>query len=248
MNTSKRMMTHAATFAFATALCGSAAAQQQQPPQTIAGGLQRMQGSKVAYAYVRPGTNWTKYRTIMLKTLVVPANARNTAAPGATADFGESYMLPDSAVTQLQSAFATSMQNVLGSAGYTFVSTPQADTLIVAPQVVKIVLSAPVESSRLDQSSPGITFSRGGGSITVGAVLADGASRVVIAEAIDRQYGSNVWGVNNSTTNMAQAREVFDQWARDLRDRLQSGAASSLGLDPPRSSEPFLDSAGATAR
>lgn len=70
-------------------LCGVAAA-QKQAPQSLPGDLQRVQGSKVALAYVRPGTNWTKYRTILLKKLVVPASARNTAAPGTFPESGES--------------------------------------------------------------------------------------------------------------------------------------------------------------
>lgn len=203
-------------------LCGVAAA-QQQAPQSLPGDLQRVQGSKVALAYVRPGTNWTKYRTILLKKLVVPASARNTAAPGTFPEFGESYMLTDNDVAQLQSDFAQSMHNVLGSAGYTFVTTPGPNTLIVAPQVAQIRLKAPIESSRLDYSSMGQTYSQGGGSITMAAVLADGSSNVVIAQVLDRNYGNNFWSVNNSVNNLQQAKQAFDQWATDLKNKLQSG-------------------------
>ena len=110
--------TYAIVLAAATMLCGEAVA--QQAPQALPGGLERVQGAKVAFAYVRPGTNWTKYKTILLKKLVVPANVRNAAPSGTTPDFGESYMLSDSDVAQLQTDFAHSMQNILGAAGYTF--------------------------------------------------------------------------------------------------------------------------------
>jgi len=210
----------AAVLTFATLFCGSALAQQQEP-QSLPGGLVRVQGSKVALAYVRPGTVWTKYRTILLQKLAVPASARNTAPPGQYAGFGESYMLSDSDVATLQDDFAKSMHNILGSAGYTFVTTAQADTLIIAPQIAKILLNAPIDSSRIG-SGMGQTFSAGAGSITIAAVMADGASKTVIAEAMDRNYGSNLWTVNNSTTNLQQARQAFDQWATDLKDKLQS--------------------------
>jgi hypothetical protein len=211
----------AAVLTVATLFCGSALAQQQEP-QSLPGGLVRVQGSKVALAYVRPGTDWTKYKTIFLGTLAVPASARNTAPPGQTADFGESYMLPENAVAKLQSDFAQSMHNILGGAGYTFVTTPQADTLIVTAQIAKIRLKAPIESSRMNYSSMGQTYSQGGGSITMAAVLADGSTKAVIAEVIDRNYGSNVWSVNNSSANLEQARQAFDQWASDLKNKLQS--------------------------
>src|SRR5262249_10182415 len=145
MNVSNRTMTLTASFAFAAVLSGGAFAQQaQQAPQALPGGLDRVQGSKMAFAYMRPGTDWTRYRTILLKPLAVPASARNTAPPGASPDFGESYMMSNSDVAQLQSDFAQSMQNILGRAGYTFVTTPRADTLIVQPQIVKILLNAPI--------------------------------------------------------------------------------------------------------
>jgi hypothetical protein len=190
------------------------------PPESLSNGLQLVPGTKVALAYVRPGTDWTKYKTILLKPLSIPPNVRNTAPKGADPEFGESYLLSDDAVTTLQSAFAQSMHDVLGQAGFTFVTTPQANTLIVAPQVLRILLNAPIENSRPDYS---MTFSAGGaGSMTIEAVLADGATQTVIAEVADRKYGSNMWRVNNSVTNLAQARQAFDQWARDLRDRLAS--------------------------
>jgi hypothetical protein len=195
---------------------------QQQAPGTLPGGLVRNQSSPLALAYVRPGTNWGKYKTIELRTLAVPAKVRNAAPPGQTPEFGESYILSDSDVTNLQQYFAQSFHNILGNAGFTFVATPQANTLIIIPQVDKIELSAPIQDTRMSYAGPGFTLSQGGGAMAVSAVLADGATGVVIAEVADRQYGSSTWGLNNSVSNYAEAREAFDQWARDLRDKLQS--------------------------
>jgi len=192
------------------------------PPQSLSNGLQRVQTSKVALAYARPGTDWTKYKTIFLRTLVVPASARNAAPPGASPEFGESYLLTDENVAELQKSFSDSMHNVLGNAGFTFVTTPRADTLIVAPEIVKIVLNAPIQNTRQSYSGMGFTVSQGGGAIEMAAVLGDGASNTVVAEVVDRKYGSNMWGLNNAVTNLAEARDVFDQWANDLSDRLTS--------------------------
>lgn len=219
------LSTCAVALSVATVFCNTALA--QQTPQALQGGLERVQASKLAFAYVRPGTNLTRYRTILLKPLIVPASVRNAASSGASPESGESYMLSASDVAKVQSDFAQSMHNVLGSAGYTFVTTPQADTLIVQPEIVKILLDDPVESSRQTSPGGGMTFSGGGGSITIAAVLADGASNVIIAEVMDRNYGSNVQDVNDSTSNYAQAREAFDSWAGDLRDRLQGGQPAS---------------------
>jgi hypothetical protein len=203
--------------ASATALHSQATA-----PQTLPGGLQRVPDSKVALAYVKPGTVWTKYHTIQLKPLVVPAKVHNAAPKGTVPEFGESYVLRDSDVTALQSAYGESMRKTLSNNGFTFVTTPQADTLIVVAQIIDIKLAAPIEDTRMDDAGPSMTFTQGGGSLAISAVLADGASGQVIAEAADRQYPANVWGVNNSVSNFAAARQAFDDWGQRLSDRLKN--------------------------
>jgi hypothetical protein len=114
------------------------------------------------------------------------------------------------------------MQDILGKAGYTFVDTPQADTLIVAPVVMKIRLNAPIENTRRSYSGNGRTYSQGSGSITVGAVLADGGNNEVLAQVVDHSYPSDMWRVNNQVTNMADAKMAFAKWARALRETLKS--------------------------
>ena len=199
----------------------SVASAQTPPAQTLSNGLVLVPGAKVALAYVRPGTVWTKYHTILLKPLAIPPNVRNAAPNGTVPEFGESYILTDDDVTLLQKAFADSMHNVLGQAGYAFVTAPQANTLVVAPQVLRIQLNAPIEDTREDFTD-GFTLSQGGGSMTMEGVLADGTTKVVLAEVADRQYGSGMWGLNNSVSNLAEARQAFDKWGRDLRDRLET--------------------------
>jgi hypothetical protein len=62
--------------------------------------------------------------------------------------------------------------------------------------------------------------SRGAGPMSVGAVLADGATWQVLAQIGARSYSADVWQINNSTTNRAEARRAFNKWARALSDRL----------------------------
>lgn len=208
-------------FVLAVLFAGGALA-QQSAPQTLSNGLQRVQGSKVALAYERPGTTWSKYRTILLQPLQIPPNVRNAAPQGAFPQFGESYIIPDNDIATLKQDFSNSFHKALTDAGFSLVTSPQADTLIIYPEIRKIVLNAPIENTRESYSGMGFTVSRGSGSITMAAVLADGGTKTVIAEVLDRQYGSNIYGLNNSVTNFAQARYAFDTWANDLVNALQS--------------------------
>ena len=205
------------TTALAFSLLNVAAA----PPHKIDGGLVHHPDSSFRLAYVKPGANFAKFKTIQLRTLEIPPDARDGGS-GQTRRFRESYILGDKEVAALQSAYSDTMRDILGKAGFNFVDTPAADTLIVAPVVMKIRLNAPIENTRVGYSGRGRTYSRGGGSITIGAVLADGSSGEVLAQVVDHSYPSAFWRINNRVTNLADARQAFAQWARALRDTLRS--------------------------
>ena len=190
------------------------------PPHKLENGLLRTE-TKFKLAYVMPGTSFAKYKTIQLRTLEIPPDARDGGS-GQTKRFRESYILGDKEVAALQSAYNDTMRDILGKAGYTFVDTPQADTLIVAPMVMKIRLNAPIESSRVGYSGRSRTYSQGGGSITIGAVLADGGNSEVIAQVVDHGYPTDMWRINNRVTNLSDAKQVFSKWARALRETLKS--------------------------
>jgi hypothetical protein len=191
------------------------------PPHKLDNGLLRTE-TRFKLAYVMPGTSFAKYKTIQLRTLEVPPDARDGGS-GQTKRMRESYILGDKEVAALQSAYSDTMKDILGKAGYTFVDTPQADTLIVAPVVMKIRLNAPIESSRVGYSGRSTTYSQGGGSLTIGAVLADGSNNEVLAQVVDHSYPSSMWRMNNRVTNMADAKSAFAKWARALRETLKGG-------------------------
>jgi hypothetical protein len=185
-----------------------------------ANGLVQVPSSRAVLAYVRPGTDWSKYRTVLIDGLRIPTTIREDAGKGKSTRFRESYVLRDEDVAALQSDYDKAMRDALSKAGYSFVTTPGADTLVIAAQIVDLRLNAPVESSRLSYSSRGRVYSRGAGSMSVGAVLADGPTWQVLAQIGARSYSADVWQINNSTTNRAEARRAFNKWARALSDRL----------------------------
>ena len=192
------------------------------PPHKLENGLVQTKDTSFRLAYVKPGASFAKYKTIQLRALEIPPDARD-AGSGQTKRFRESYILGDKEVAALQGAYKDTIQDILGKAGYTFVDTPGADTLIVAPMIMKIRLNAPIESSRMGYSGRSRTYSQGAGSITIGGVLADGSSNEVLAQVVDHNYPGSFWRVNNSVTNLADAKTAFAKWARALRETLKGG-------------------------
>jgi hypothetical protein len=208
------------SLAIAVVLCAAPSIAADAPPQSLPGGLQRVENAKVDLAYVLPGTDWSKYKTIQLRELAIPAEVRNAAPPGTTTSFRESYVLRDKDVLAIQKAYAEVTKDELAKGGFTFVEAPGPDTLIIVPKIIDIKLNAPIEESRASYSGRGRTYTKGVGSIAIAAGLADGATGKVIAEAADRNYSADVWGINNSATNMGEARQAFRSWAKLLRNRL----------------------------
>jgi len=191
-------------------------------PATL-NGMQRVASSRVKLAYVRPGTDWKKFRTVQIRELSIPLEVRDATPSGQTKKFRESYVLGDKQVTALQKAYMDVMRDRLGDAGFTVVDTPAADTLIVATKVMDIRLSAPIESTRMSYSSRGSVYSQGGGAIAITAALADGTSGQVLAEVADSRWpNSDMWRINNSVSNLSDAKQAFSFWANALRDRLKS--------------------------
>lgn len=195
-------------------------------PQTTSDGLVRVPDAKVMIAYVRPNTDWAKYKTIKLQPLVIPPKARNTAPKGERPEFGETNMLSDQDVAAIQKAYQDVTREELTKAGYTVVDTAQADTLVVSPQIVNITLNAPLDSSRASFDTPGLTFTQGAGSMAMDAQFTDGGSGTTVAVAADRKYSHHMWGINNSVENMGEARTAFGSWARELASSLKDRSVS----------------------
>ncbi|HKD47374.1 MAG TPA: DUF3313 family protein [Rhizomicrobium sp.] len=192
--------------------------------QTPSGlGLERTTETRLRITYTLPGADWTRFKTIQLHPLSVPPDAADATPTNVGARARGRFILGDREVSALQDAFAQQVRSVLGAAGYNFVDTPQADTLIVAPQVTDIRLTAPLETRGVTGRTR--NYTRGSGSIALAAVFADGGSGEVVGITTSRSRPANIWRINNRVTNMADARVAFNEWARALRDTIRGGSS-----------------------
>jgi hypothetical protein len=199
---------------FALTLSGAVAG---EVPHSLPNGLQRAENSLCRHAHSKDGTDWSKYKTIHLKPLEVPVEVRD--ATGRRSRTRESYVLGDRDVAALKDSFAKTFRNAFGDAGFTFVDKPEANTLIISPGLLDITLGAPGERAPVSYGGRGRVSSRGGGSLTMAAVLADGSTGEVRAEVAGHRYPAGIWRENNAT-NLSDARMVFGVWSRELRDKL----------------------------
>jgi hypothetical protein len=196
-----------------------ASAAGQEAPQTLSNGLTRVPATKVQLAYLRPGTDLTKYKSIHIQRLVVPSTVRDTKPKGERPRPGESYLLRDQDVADIQKLYDQAFRKVFTGGGFSVVDTPQAGTLIVATEVTNITLKAPLEDTR-NAGQRQFTISEGGGSISIRAAMADGGSGEVIAGVADSAYANNLWQRNTRVQNIADLSRIFSGWARALEKRM----------------------------
>jgi hypothetical protein len=189
--------------AFALALLAFAPAAAADPAPAMEG-LERVD-SRAALVYVRPGTDWARFRTVQVLPLVIRPEVRDATPRGQSRRGRESFVLRDRDVADLQRIFKDTMRSELERGGFTVLDEPRADTLVVAAELTDIVLNAPIESSRRSAAGRGRTYTQGAGSMAIRAVLADGESRAVVAAAADRTYGQSFWQMNTRTSNVAEA-------------------------------------------
>lgn len=223
----RRLRTFAALFAFSALCIGSASAQVA----TTSEGLVRRETPGIDVAYVLPGVDWRKYRTILILPLSIPPEARD-GSEGRNASRGESFVLRDEDVADIQQAFDREMRDVFTRGSrYTIVTEPRSDTLVIATSILQLVLAAPIERTRMNYANRGNTFSSGRGGATLATTFADGSDYAILARVADNRYAPQTGALVTHVTSMANVRHVFEQWGKGIRERLE--AIQDGAITPP---------------
>mgnify|MGYP001824155530 CR=1 FL=1 len=69
-------------------------------------------------------------------------------------------------------------------------------------------------------ASRSTVYTEGAGSIAVMVIYGDSETGEVLGLAKDSGSSNSYWGQNNSVSNMAEVRRMFDSWAIQIRDGL----------------------------
>jgi Protein of unknown function (DUF3313) len=201
----------------ALAIAGAAAA------QTVS---QAAPDARAKHAYLEPGVDWSKYKSIQLAPLDIPPDTRDGATPGYDRQFGNAHVLGENDVAALQAAYQEVMREVLEDAGFTVVDEPGPGTLVVTAKVTDIKLAEPLDSpgtyGGYSDTYGGMQniLTRGDGAMAIAAEFADGSTNVPLANAADSQIPLSFWQTHNRITNVVDARAAFRVWAENLRKKL----------------------------
>lgn len=196
-----------------TALC-------QTSGETIFDGLERIDSSRVAIAYIDPKADFSVFKRIAILEPYVAfrSNWRRDQNRSRSRNVSVSEM------ERLKADVGALFKEVLierleANDGYEVVDAPDYDVLLLRPAIIDLDITAP--DQRTSGRSRTITTSTG--SATLYIELFDSVSGQIIGRAADRQVirntGGNFW-IANRTTNTGEARRMFASWADVLRDFL----------------------------
>jgi len=188
------------------------------------GRLARVDNARSELAYVDPDADYSRYESVWLTPLDV--DNVEIIQPGGHSSVGSRYNreweLTDQDKEKLQEAYRAAMERSLTDGGaFALASAGGDDVLRVDAIVTRLAPSAPRDDAR-SRGTRSTVITEGAGSMSISMVLSDGDSGEILAIIKDTRSSSsaNSWSINNSVSNMAEVRRLFNTWGARLQDGL----------------------------
>lgn len=201
------------------ALLLSACATAPKQPQTW-DGLDLVAQKRFDAVYLKPDANLARYTEIMLDPLQVSFD-RNWDPRAGTATLREvdTGRIKQALADEFQKVFAAALT---ADGKYRLVTEAGPETLHITPQIIDLYINAPDMSMQTAGRVRSYTVDPG--RMTLTAEFRDGASDTLLARIVDKKQGmdSGYLQITNSVTNLADARRAMTQWARAIREGLDT--------------------------
>jgi hypothetical protein len=183
--------------------------------------LVRVDHTATKLAYVDPNADFSKYTAILLTPLGVDnvEIVQPQASPSTTGI--SNWQLTDADKQRLQGDFRDAMVKQLSAkGGYALVDSAADNVLQISAILTRIAPTAPKDDNRSRPTGRSKFFTEGAGKVHVEVTFSDAETGEVLALAKDTRAGSSIWGINNSVTNAAEVRRMFNAWAMQIRAQL----------------------------
>ncbi len=174
-------------------------------------GLYPVSGARVGFAAIKPGTDLSIYRRLMIPEVLVSHK-----------DDRKNYELGDREIADLQRYFHEELEKELQEkGGYQIVNEPGEDVLFIRTWLMDLLVKAPPEPT----SARRRVYVASAGEVTLVVELRDSTTGELLARAADRRaISAPGQGLQRSVsvTYVREVRRAFAHWARLLRARLDS--------------------------
>lgn len=190
-------------------------AQSDDWPEVTEDGLVRMDDTRMAVVYAKPGATLAGYNKIMLMDpeVAFKKNWERDLRSGSASKLSSSSRVNTTRIKkQLAEEFKTVFTEKLTSGGYEVVTEAGDDVLQVSPAIVNLAINAP----ELTGAGQTTQYIRSAGEMTLYVELFDSVTGDLIAKAIDRQIdkeNNRMYTWANSSTNKVAAELILNGWA-----------------------------------
>ncbi len=207
-------------------LAATVLAQQPKNPDEAMSydGLQKINIKGIDMAYALPGATLSGYSKVMIDPIGVRFHKSwkpTVAGSTRSVPSSEQQKIRDNVAKIVYDAFVEELKK----GGYSVVTEPGPDVLLVRAAIVNLYITAP------DVMTPGRTkvYTVSAGEMTLLAELADSETGEIIARVLDR-FQSRATGnfqVSSGVFNVGEARSGASSWAKILRGELDK--AKTIG-------------------
>jgi len=181
-------------------------------------GLNRVDNSKMALAYVKPDVDLGSYTKIMLDPVSIAYKKEPRGTGRMRSAHNESnFALTPQQTENMKGLFQEAAVNALTSDnGYQIVSSPGPDILRVRCALIDLVVTVPTE----EPAGRSRTFAESYGAVTLVVELRDSETGEIFARVADRKEPGSNFGMNevSRVSVTSDLRRLFNFWSGYLRE------------------------------
>jgi hypothetical protein len=199
---------------------------------TTPDGLHRIEWEPFQSTYVKPGADLKNYDKVMVKEVTISYKTPPRPSQVNQNAIDPNYAIPPSALASMKKWFRKCFDKELGNSEfYTVTDAPGPDVLLLSGHIVDLKVSVPTEGDLAPDES---VFTADSGSMTLILEARDsqsGETLVRVSQNRAVQAADGGWYQVDPVTNSSAVREVFSDWAEDLR--LELDQFHELKVIPP---------------
>jgi hypothetical protein len=194
---------------------------RETPPEITNDGLQRVISPDFELFYVRPNIDFTRYNSIYVADLRVEFKrgwkaSQNISDPNRVSDRDIERIK-----IILRAEFVKVFANEFAAGvGYTIVTQPGPNTLILSPEIINLYINSPQNSTGYQMT----VLSENVGSMTIKLELSDASNKEVLLRISDpsqaRDYGS--FRQQETVQNQTESDRLLRIWAKSLSKTLSN--------------------------
>lgn len=205
---------------FVSAVLSAPVFAKDKLPEVDSDGLHLVPKTKVRAAYIKPGTDLSKYSKVKLLACYVDF-VKDWEKDYNLDQFGLNGRIQDKDAEAIKARLSAEFNKVftheLTKAGFPVVDDVGADVLLLRPALINVDVVAP----DVMQAGMQRTLIRSAGEMTLYMEMYDSATSTLIARVIDPQADDEAFAqVANRVTNKAAADRILYHWAELLAKHL----------------------------